>query len=200
METTYLNPDQIPAHFKTGYPGKKFKARVTETVAIPSHAGLWDGGSRDTYTLVEIATGKTVTASDNYSAPWDDDRKSRNIALKPGYCVVQHTIFCGKDLGLTFHMLASDVAPMLPAPTDKLTRTESIVLAATRSFKASYNGQDRYSMSQDDMSYREQAMPSRDEWDAAKVSLIEKKLLNKAGAITTAGKNAIGRTELRDCT
>ncbi len=37
---------------------------------------------------------------------------------------------------------------------------------------------------------RANQIPTRDEWNAAKTTLISKGLLNKAGAVTPAGRNA----------
>ena len=80
---------------------------------------------------------------------------------------------------------------MLPKPESDLSRAQLIVLFATKSYKASYNGQDRFDMVSGDFRYTPDAdMISREQWNIAKAELIERKLLNKAGAITVNGKNA----------
>jgi hypothetical protein len=38
-----------------------------------------------------------------------------------------------------------------------------------------------------------QPFPTREQWDAAKSALIARGLINKNGAITSAGRNARGR-------
>src|SRR5262245_1950085 len=104
MDSIYLEPNKIPHHLRGGYSGKKFKAVVTTTLTIPSHAGLWDGGSRDTFALVHLETGEARAVSDNMSAPWDKGRRDQKIELQPGFVVREHSLFCGKDMGLTFYV------------------------------------------------------------------------------------------------
>lgn len=189
----HLEPKLVPSALRGAYAGKKFKAYVTESVTIPASAGLWEGGSRDTYRLADIATGETVPASDNASAPWDP-RKDRTIALKPGYVVIRHSIHSGRDAGLTFFVHPQNATALLPAPAAELSPHEALVLEATASLKSSYGGKDRYEMSREDVAYgapeKRDAFPTRDQWDAAKASLIARGYLNKAGAITVAGRNA----------
>jgi len=68
-----------------------------------------------------------------------------------------------------------------------LSKDELIVLVATRSLKSSYAGISNYRFH----SASGQLGITLDRWNAAKESCISKGLLNKAGAITTAGKNAV---------
>ena len=196
MNAIYLEAAMIPAQLRGNYTGKKFKAVVVTEVTVRSDSGVWSGGSRDTFQLIELATGRAVSVSDNMSAPWDPSRKDRTIPLKPGFAAVEHSLFCGKDMGLTFYVHPDNAAALLPAPAPELSEHESIVLDATCSFKSSYNGQDRYTMAKTQAEYpwrRDNStpqFPTRDEWNAAKESLIGKGLLNKAGAVTPKGRNA----------
>jgi len=188
----HLEPNMVPAQLRGAYAGRKFKAMVCETVTIPRTAGLWDGGSRETYTAIEFETGREVTLSST-AAPDDRSRRDNTVTLRPGFCVVLHSVFMGADSGLTFYIHPANAATLLPAPAAGLSEHESIVLTATRSYKSSYGGKDRYQMARDDVQFNAAklaAFPSRDQWDAAKAALIAKGLLNKAGAITTAGRNA----------
>ena len=187
-----LENSQVPAHLRGTYSGRKFSAVVTESVTIPAHAGNWDGGSRDTYKLVNVETGAAMDASDNVSAPWDA-RKDRVVNLRPGFAVILHSMFCGKDMGLTFYVHPENAAKLLPAPVAALSDHEKIVLEATCSFKSSYMGKDRYQMAlEHESAVGRQFFPTRGQWDAAKASLIGKGLLNRAGAVTVAGRNARG--------
>jgi len=104
MNAIYLDPNMIPAQLRGGYSGKKFKAVVCTEVTIRADAGLWSGGSRDTFRFVQLSTGDAIAASDNMSAPWDASRKDQHITLKPGFAVVEHSLFSGKDMGLTFYV------------------------------------------------------------------------------------------------
>lgn len=192
QKTIHLDPAQVPAQLRRSYSGKHFQAVICEVVTIPSYAGNWDSGSRETYELVRLENGEAIAASDNVSAPWDA-RQDRKIELQPGFAVVRHSIFCGKDMGLCFYLRADNAAALLPPPAAELSSHQKIVLEATASFKSSYNGQDRYQMaapsSWQDQSIRD-AFPTRAQWEQAKAELIASGHLNKAGAITTKGRNA----------
>jgi hypothetical protein len=183
----------VPAAMRGSYTGTKFKAEVAESVTVPADAGLWDGGSRETYRAIELATGRDVPLIDHNASPWDN-RKSITFKLEPGFAVVRHSMFCGKDMGLTFYVHASNAAALLPAPVE-LTPVQRLVLTATSSLKSSYGGRDRYQMAQDEYSCKQVLgdlpYPSREEWDRTKAQLIDRGFLNKAGAITVAGRNAV---------
>lgn len=197
MQTIYLEPNLVPPALRGGYDGKKFAARVVESVTVPSDAGLWAGGSRDVYVLVELASGVRHPMPGQAASPFDGTRQERTIPLKAGFAVVRHTTFQGRDMGLTFYVHPDNAAALLPAPTAELSPIQKLVLKYTKERKASYNGRDRYDMAADDMRYGGSAiralgvetMPTRDEWNAAKASLISGGYLNKAGAITVKGKN-----------
>lgn len=192
MTTIHLEASQVPAALRGGYEGQKFKAVVTEAVTIPATAGLWDGGSRDDYTAIDLATGQRAELVYLNAAPWDGQRREATARLEPGKAVVRHSTFQGQDMGLTFYVHPANAAAMLPPPGDELTAHEAVVLIATRNLKASYGGRDRYQMACiDSMAYGELPKMTRAEWDATKAELIGKGLLNKAGAITPKGRNAM---------
>lgn len=190
MNTIYLDPKMVPAVLRGAYNGQKFKAVVCETVDIPSDAGLWSGGSRELYSVVTLDDGMKLLPGQD-AAPWNRNyHNRREIMLQPGVVVVRHSIFCGKDTGLTFYVHPENATKLLPAPAAELSEHERMVLEATCSLKSHYNGRDRYQMATDSLRYNRKPYPSRDEWNAAKQSLIDKGLLNKAGAVTVAGRNA----------
>jgi hypothetical protein len=185
----------VPAQLRGAYTGKQFKAIVCTEMTIPADAGLWAGGSRDRYSAIDFASGRQVSFPGQQAAPWDDSRRERHIKLEPSFAVVEHTIFQGKDLGLTFYLHPDNATKLLP-PSHELSECEKLVLLYTATRKSSYMGKDRYAMAIDDARYgygenRNRRTPTREQWDAAKQSLIGKTLLNKAGAITPAGRNAI---------
>ncbi len=185
-KTVYLNPNDVPAQLRRGK-GQKYSATITDSVDIPIDAGLWDGGSRSTYFLTNIATGEQVPAAPHNA--FHDGRAHRTIKLEPGYCVTQYSMFRGKDMGAKFYMRPDDVAPMLPKSVD-LSRAEKFVLYGTSRFKSSYNGQDRYDMTASDCRWEKGVdMITRDEWIDAKQALIDKGLLRKNGSITPDGRN-----------
>ncbi len=196
----HLEPNQVPALLKGSYNGRKFKARVVTEMEIPADHGLWSGGSRDTYEAVCLSSGKRIPALGQQAAPWDESRQRGNykITLKPGFAVVRHTLFCGKDMGLTFFVRPEDTNTLAIEAKAEFDATERLVLIGTASFKSSYNGKDRYQMVADGLRWKQDAppMPSRDDWNAAVDRLIARKLLRKNKSITPAGRNAIGSERL----
>jgi hypothetical protein len=191
----YLAAKQVPASLRETYPGKKFKACVCERVTIPADEGLWGGGSRDVFTMVRIADGVQVPFPGHDAAPWVSARREQMITLQPGIAVVNHSRFCGSDMGLTFYVHPSDAAPMLPASLATLTDAERHVLASM-GFKSSYGGKDRYQLQRDQVNppwsptSEHKPFPTRDEWKDTIEALKARGYLNKAGVITSAGRNA----------
>jgi|SRR5215469_5805473 len=190
MNTIWLDPNQVPASLRGSYSGKQFRAIITDRVSIPKDAGIWEGGSRDTYSFVELSTGRSVPTPGQKLAPWDASRHQYEGELPQGIALVRHSIFFGKDTGLTFYVRPDAAAKLLPENVE-LSEHEKIVLKATGSYKSSYNGMDRYQMAK---SYaygaKREEFPTRAQWDEARQSLINKGMLNKAGAITNKGRNA----------
>lgn len=189
----WLDPKDVPNHLKGSYRGKRFRACICDTVTIYAQDGIWGGGSRDTKRAIRLDTGESIPLSNNMSAPWDSSRQDRVINLVPNMAVVEHTIFQGKDLGLTFYLLPESAARLLPAPVEGLSDLEKTVLEATCAYKSNYNGQSRYDMAMRDAryGYNKKLVPmTPDQWEATKQTLIGKGLLNKAGAVTVAGRNA----------
>jgi len=196
--TIHLDPTMVPATLRGEYSGRQFRAQVSTQGYVPADAGLWSGGSCSHYTLIELSTGRAVAFPGQQSAPWDAGRKSLEFDLPRGFVVREHVVFCGKDLGLRFTVHPEDAAPLLPKPVD-LSHVERLVLMATVGFKSSYGGQDRYQMAQNAYAPcwkapdpNKPAFPTRQAWDAAKADLATRGLLDKRGAITVAGRNAIG--------
>lgn len=195
MNTIHLDPAMVPTSMRGDYRGKQFKAVVCTETTIPADAGLWSGGSRDHYSAIDFANGTTRAIPGQQSSPWNEARRDVSVKIEPGFVLVCHSMFCGKDMGLTFYVHPDNATKLLPAPVAELTAHEKLVLQATCSFKASYGGMDRYEMMAGEVRYAgtkhvQPPFPTRPEWDAAKQSLIGKGLLNKAGAVTVAGRNA----------
>ena len=194
----HLDPVLVPHSLRGNYSGRKFKAIVCETVTIPADAGLWDGGSRDIYYAARLfETVDLCRIPGQETAPWNGARRDTVVTLQPGQVIVQHSHFCGSDMGLTFYVHPQSATRFLPAPVE-LSPYERLILTATSSLKSSYGGRDRYENAQGEYHCRKAmgdtaTYPSRAEWDEAKSALVSKGYLNKAGAITVSGKNAIAR-------
>ena len=99
--------------FKLTYPayrGRTFKIAVYEDDAEHDWNSYWSGGSRDYFTFVKLDTMELMVAPQN-GTPFD--RASYHGPLPPGVVAVRHSIFCGKDAGLTIIARASDITPAL---------------------------------------------------------------------------------------
>lgn len=164
------------------YKGRKFKLSTDIPTDLSSY---WDGGSKDSYAFYCLDTGKTFNIHTNH--PIFEAGHPRDLEKLPGrIIIVEHSYFCGRDMGITIYANQADLAPLLPEKTE-LTEDERIVLKYTRSLKPSYNGISNYRFHEASRSTGITA----ERWEAAKANLIVTKCLNKAGAITVRGRNAI---------
>lgn len=189
MATIYLESRDIPAALRGDYKGNKFSVVICETVTIPADAGLWEGGSRNSYHGIDMLTGERFELSFSQTSPWNEARRNAEVKLVPGRAVIEEIMFQGKDLGLRIYLHPDNAAKLLPVKSE-LTGHELFVLKATREYKSSYGGQDRFQMATA-YNFSNASYPTREQWDAAKQTLITSGHLDKRGAITVKGKNAI---------
>jgi hypothetical protein len=181
LPAIHLNKNDIPAHLRAGYNGNKFKARAALSITIRSDAGLWSGGTRDFYYMIRLADGANCAFPGHQNAPWNIERVDKEISIDPGFAIVRHSHFCGDDMGLEYYINPVDIAKLVPYDDGpELCKVESMVLYITRAFK-SFARNDEY----------RRAGISEGEAGAIKARLINLGYLNKAGAITTKGKNKI---------
>lgn len=158
------------------YTGRKVKLvcvkDVEEEVEL-NHYNTWDGGTC-VYRSFYWPNGHTIN---------------------PVY-EIHHSIYCGKDTGITILGTPDDIINLIPDDVQlfeqSLSWAEKVVLCATRSYKSSYAGVSDYRYAE----AHRMVKISKEEWERAKSELISKGLLNKAGAITSKGKNAVGREDL----
>jgi hypothetical protein len=188
----HLEPEQVPPMLKAGYSGRTFKAVITESVTLSDT--YWSGGTRSTYQAVNLDTGQRYSPNQADCAPHHFGGKLEGVTFQipPRTVIVEHVIFCGKDHGITLHARAEDIQPTLPAAVT-LSTDEQTVLAATVGLKSSYGGIPNFRWHEANKS----TGITLDRWDAAKAACIARGWLNKAGAITTAGRNAVGSFRLR---
>lgn len=171
------------------YNGNKFKISTDIPKRVLSY---WDSGSRTYFAFYGLDNHKVINVESNHPF-WEAGKPNHLETLPKRVLLVAHSIFCGKDSGITIYSNADDLAPMLPKNEETLTKDELIVLTFTRSYKSSYAGVSNYRFHE---ARRVYGMPET-AWNTAKASLITKGLLNKAGAITANGKNAIQGKEVR---
>ena len=177
MTAIALDRNQVPAHLRAGYAGRALAAILTTTVDVPMDAGLWSGGSRCVYHFVRLSDGASV-ASPGQNL-FHEGRKAYRLDLPHGVAMVRHSIFRGRDHGLTFYIRPDDAAPLLPPPsTDDLSADAAIVARliacliprARREYAA-----------------REGITAAR--YDAAVAELKAAGLCAANGGLTTKGKN-----------
>lgn len=168
------------------YRGRSVCVVAAESLTL--HNTQWSGGSRTQYVLISL---RPIKAMPIPSAPFLQHSQMHETPqeIRPGFAIVSHSYFCGKDGGLTIYLHPSEMPKRLKAETD-VTDDERIVLYATRSLKSSYAGVKNYRFHE----ARQNTGITSERWDTAKGALIGRKLLNKAGAITPAGRNASGES------
>jgi hypothetical protein len=98
------------------YRGRKFRIYASDTIVLSDLN--WSGGTRSQYRAITIE-GFPVGSTDIYNqmAPWDNPAEGMVFPIPPGVCVVEHCMFCGKDLGLKIWVNPADMPKLLPANT-----------------------------------------------------------------------------------
>ncbi len=80
------------------YTGRKFVMQFVERIVFRNLN--WDGGSRNEYKFVR-SDGKLAVMP--VLAPWKEVNEGRTVELPPEVLVVEHTFFCGRDLGIRIY-------------------------------------------------------------------------------------------------
>lgn len=96
------------------YKGRKFKIEARSQVTLTDLN--WSGGSRSQYRTCTLG-GNYIGGADKYNAqaPWAHQAENATVPIPPGAVVVRHTLFCGKDLGLTVYVNPADMPRLIPA-------------------------------------------------------------------------------------
>lgn len=168
------------------YTGQKVQANITDTIQF--YNTMWDGGSRRTYVYVDLACGRAVQVQ-QASFLQRDEFYEKQQPIPEGFVCVVHAECRSEHIEI--HGPAANLSPLLPKTTE-LTDDEKTVLIATRSYKSSYAGISNYRFHE----ATSKTGITLERWEAAKAILITKGFLNKAGAITVDGKNAVGLERL----
>lgn len=165
-----------------GFTGKRVTAYPSESITF--HGTNWDSGYRRQYRAVELGSMRIAVVQKDQNWMMGSDSHRTPVAIPPN-CVVVVLVDSRCKQHIEIHAHPSTINPLLPAPID-LTREEKIVLYYTRRLKSSYGGIKNYRYQEGGRKHG-LTLPM---WEQAKASLISKKLLNKAGAITVDGQNA----------
>lgn len=189
MSTIYTNAPEVKAVAKAAFPdynGKKFRVEVKESVDVTYNA-YWSGGTKYTYNFIRLDNLQSFGALPSQHPIFDKPIiNGDSIPLTKGLVCVEHSYFCGKDMGIRIYVHPDNAPKFLPAPVE-LSENEKIVLSYVSKYKNSYGGKTNLQFYYANISNG----ISQENWNIAKNILIEKKLLNKAGSITNEGRNAI---------
>lgn len=198
MDTIYLKPTDpaVAALLRVTFPtahAKDVAIRICPCGGM-SLTSYWSGGQRNYHAVIKLATMEVWHVPENgsgYSAV-DHVFGPAGFPLElpaPGFAVVTSTE--GHYHAVTIAIHAENAAKLIPA-TPEISWAERVVLVATRRLKSSYAGINDYRFHE----ASHYTGITRQEWDAAKSSLINRKMLNAAGAITTDGRNSAGSKDL----
>jgi hypothetical protein len=92
---------------RLAFPGAKSRRTVKIDQRSKYHVSdYWDGGSRDECRFIDLHTMQVISAQ---QVPALTEGHIYSLAhgeveLSPGYIVVEHCIFCGKDLGYRIYV------------------------------------------------------------------------------------------------
>ena len=90
------------------YKGRKFSIVASETVTF--YDLNWGGGSRNVYRFVSDS-GDIIGLP--VATPWLEPNEGRTVRLTPDILVIEHSIFCGKDLGIAIYTHPSNMPRLL---------------------------------------------------------------------------------------
>lgn len=96
------------------YKGRKFRVEAKDKVTL--YDLNWGGGSRNQYHAVTL-DGRAVGNGEkfNQAAPWRNNAEGSTVDIPQGFAIVEHSIFCGKDVGITVYLNPADMPKYLTA-------------------------------------------------------------------------------------
>lgn len=109
---TYVLKDvpSLKALINVALPYRKTKAFVTLADTVTLSGTYWDGGSRSTYTAVNIATLRVATAKQYNPPQFGGPTMAPKVELPPGVAIVEHGTFCGKPSTARVYVRPQDLA------------------------------------------------------------------------------------------
>lgn len=96
------------------FASKKRETRIVVTEKVTFHNTFWDGGSKSDYVAVKLSSNEAATL-DVGSSPWNAVAEGKTVTLEPGFAIVEHSVFCGKESPLTVYLHPSNVTEKLLA-------------------------------------------------------------------------------------
>jgi hypothetical protein len=107
---------QVAAIIEATFPEYKGRKIVIKPALFVYLAGLnWSGGSRSQYRACTL-DGTRTGGADGYNQrhPLNNRQvEGAQLPIPPGHVVVEHTLFCGKDIGIRIHTNPVDLPQLL---------------------------------------------------------------------------------------
>lgn len=91
------------------YHGRKFRVVPTERVTF--YDTNWGGGTRNYYIAVQLESGRVSIP--NIPAPWNNPMEGATVDVPEDVVIVEHSIFCGQDTGITIYAHPSRLPKLL---------------------------------------------------------------------------------------
>lgn len=169
----------------SNYVGKHISVEITDKICF--WGTQWDSGHKREYKILHLPTFKVVSIGEapflRHSSLHED-----TFSIPRDYLVACH-VYSGAREYLEIHSPSNNLTALLSQPQVELSYCEKRVLYCVKCYKSAYSG---------DMQYRRTMSGlSKTDYEQAKLNLMEMKLLDKRGAITTAGKNVFNELNLR---
>ncbi len=95
------------------YRGRKITVRPS-TSPIDTRS-FWEGGSRSYFAALGLGSTRVLHVPQNGTAFDGGPIRPDGVAVPVGFAIVEHRIFCGKDVGISIHVHPDSVGPLLPA-------------------------------------------------------------------------------------
>jgi hypothetical protein len=195
----FQNVKHVIAKLFPEYKGRR-DVYLMEVESVKLSGTYWDSGSRSSYAAFEPISEKVIALPRFDPPQFGGPVNPPPVPLSDGqghYIVVAER-HMGAFEYITLYVHPDNALKFLPAPVE-LSLAQRVVLIHTRSLKSSYAGISDYRFYE----AHERTGITRQAWDAARADLIALGYLNKAGAITADGKNAVGDASVysldRDC-
>lgn len=105
MKLTKKQAWPIVRHAFPDYTGRKFNLEFAEQPYIGDTN--WGGGTRNKYVLVKLGSDFERQAFPAFS-PWANPIEGERFPMRQGFALIEHSIFCGKDCGVTIYAHPAD--------------------------------------------------------------------------------------------
>ena len=101
------------------YRGRKYRMENYIPKELNSY---WDGGTKDSYCFYHLGTKEVVLVGTNHPCfELDKPNQVDPTTFPPDVIIVKHTIFCGKDIGITIYFKTLEQMQLNQDTTLKLT-------------------------------------------------------------------------------